>query len=128
MKPSAIYKKHKPYTLEEKKKLCAAWQKTKLSKSQFIKQNSLPSSFFEWCNTLLPSVVADNASISQLENNWLQVVQSNVQSAQCKNIPSFNAIELKLTCNAMVLNFCMPIDTLISFIKELGHATAVIRE
>ena len=41
------------FTLEERKKLCNTWVKTNLSKSEFIRQNNLPYSFFAWCKKLL---------------------------------------------------------------------------
>lgn len=122
---NTISKKHKPYTLDEKKKLCEAWQKTKLSKSQFMRQNSLPSAFFEWCNLVLP-VTNNNKDPSQLKDNWLQVVQSDTSKNICSNIPS-DPIEFKLTCHTMEFSFCMPLKKIISFIKELNYATTVIR-
>lgn len=128
MKSNTRYKRHKPYTVEEKKHFCEAWQKTKLSKSQFIQQNSLPSSFFDWCHTFLPDLATGATSHQQLDGSWLQVMQSTTSKSQLQNTLQPEPIEFKLTLNTVVLSFCMPIEQIIYFIKELNHAAAVIRQ
>ena len=40
--------------LKEKLTLCNTWQKSGLSRSEFIRRNNLPKSFHYWCNKLLP--------------------------------------------------------------------------
>jgi len=122
------------FSLEEKKKFCEDWRKTNLSRSEFIRRNNLPSTFHGWCNKLLenplPVKTSKASPIMQDNDKWLQLTpgnSSNNPQSQQKQVKSQDSTEFKLICNDIRLIFCMPMDQIILFTKELYHATTTIR-
>lgn len=117
------------FAREERKKLCNAWVKTNLSKSEFIRQNNLPDSFYAWCKKLLINKPLTTAKSSTSDGDaWVQILPKNTTT---NNIDQPSAalelVELKLTCNNLGVKFSIPSDQVITFIKELSNATTVIR-
>lgn len=122
-------KRTTPYSLEDKLKLCQTWQQTNLSRNKFIKQNGLPSSFHEWCNTLLPKAMAinENGAVESNPEPWLEVVSGGADALNKQQEPLSELIDFKVTCNDLIFNFCMPINKAIIFIRSLSNATTAIR-
>lgn len=117
------------FTLEERKKLCNTWVKTNLSKSEFIRQNNLPYSFFAWCKKLLINTPLTTAKSSTSDGDaWVQILPKNTAT---NNIyqprAALELVELKLSCNNLKVKFSIPSDQVITFIKEISNAATVIR-
>jgi hypothetical protein len=123
-----------PVRLEDRIKFCKAWQKTTLSKSEFIRQHNLPSTFHTWCNKLLGGTKSANAqqisAATQPDESWAQIIPNNVSSNYRPSLQSGAPqapTEFKLICNDINFSFCMPIEQIVNFIKGLCHATTAIR-
>ncbi|MBY0415070.1 MAG: hypothetical protein K2Q18_12945 [Bdellovibrionales bacterium] len=112
------------FTFEERKKLCDAWAKTKLSRNEFIRQNNLPYSFHAWCRKLLTnkSLTAAKSPTGD-SDSWIQILPKD----KVVNIIEQPKTAMKLTCNNLTVNFSIPSDQIITFIKELSNATTIIR-
>jgi hypothetical protein len=119
-------------SLIERKRLCEAWQKTNLSRSEFIRRNGLPDSFHSWCTKLLsstnPKKIMNTATGIKTDEKWMQIIPSNVSNDYQPHIQtSQRSTEFKLICNDINLSFCMPMDQIINFVRGLCHAATVIR-
>lgn len=123
-------------TWEDKRKLCEAWKKTNLSRNAFIKKHSLPHAFHYWCNKLWPGKklstnhtknvsLADSATDNE---QWMQVIPTETPKVQCL-LPTDKpeTIKVALRCNNIDLKVNIPIEQIITFIKELANATTAIR-
>lgn len=112
------------FNFEERKKLCDSWTKTNLSRSEFIRQNNLPYSFHSWCRKLLTNKPLSAAKSSTSDgDSWIQILPKD----NVTNIIEQPKTVLKLTCNNLEVNFSIPNDQIITFIKELSNATTIIR-
>lgn len=119
-------KQIKSYSLDDKIMLCREWQQTGLSRNKFIKQKGLPGSFHEWCNNLIPQLPLISSTSAVIEpNRWLEIVPKDIVKTHLEN--KTDGIDFKLRCNNLELKFCMPMDRIISFVKELNNATSIIR-
>lgn len=123
----------KKFSLEDKIRLCKAWNKTKLSRSAFMREHDLPKTFHNWCNkflTTLKPIKNKNKTGSKITKQWIPIISKpdnnnthteEKQEEQARNLKLyFKLAEVELTC-------CMSIEQAIVFIKELSHATTVIR-
>ncbi len=117
------------FTLEERQKFCNAWSKTNISRSEFIRRNKLPKSFHYWCNQLLTTQPQIQEKCVTTDNDaWLQILPKNGLSNTLERPQTtVEIIDLKLKCNNLEINFKIPHNQVITFIKELSNATAVIR-
>ncbi len=123
-----------PVSLEDRIKFCKAWQKTNLSRSEFMRQHNLPSTFHSWCNKLLnsakPTNTAKASSTALTEETWMQIIPNNASSDYRPHLQSSTQqlpTEFKLICNDIRFSFCMPMDQIVNLIKELCDATTTIR-
>ena len=134
-------------TTEEKIAFCEAWNKSNLSRSEFIRRNNLPSTFHYWCNTLLgngkkaapgiatKSVAAAIATANKVAadnstQNWVSVSPSatyNNSSTQAKTDIVNDLAELQLMLGDIKLNLQLPMHHLVGFIEGLRYAATVIR-
>lgn len=109
----------KTFSLEEKQELCQEWQKTNLSRSQFIRQNNLPKAFHTWCNKFLGQQLAPTENAA-----WLPIVAK----AKRKTLMSETAqLELKISCAGMLISLSIPNSQATNFIKEIANAGPAIR-
>jgi len=102
---------HSKYSIERKKHFCNAWEKSGLSKSQFRKQQGLPSSFFGWF---------DKGSTA---GDWSPlVIKPEPILKHQRTIPI--AIQL---ANGLSINLALDLPELKNLLGELIHAAAIVR-
>jgi len=112
------------FTLEQKKKLCADWAKTNLSRSEFIRQNNLPKTFHLWCNDLLPP---GHKQKKRDVNKWIQVIPKIKPDKLDQQQSDLSKVEVKIVCNDFQMSLSVPTNKVGTFIKELFNASTVIR-
>ena len=110
---------------EEKKILCEDWQKTGLSRSVFIRERNLPPVFNHWCNQFLPKPEKSTANSTLSDDKWLKINAVKPISSM-PMLDKQQLMEFGLTFNALKLNFSMPMEQVIHFIRGLHDATTII--
>ena len=106
----------KKLTWEEKKIICEQWKQSGKSKAQFCKEEGISfQTFWGWCNRLWP----DAKLPSRPGLTPVRVIDK---------LPMEPLIEVEvLISNQATLKMSLPLSSLGKLIKELYHATAIIR-
>ena len=115
---------------EDRKKICEAWSKSNLSRSEFIRRNNLPNAFHNWCNKLLSNaqVPARKETLPISKERFIEVVPDAepnngpilINKAPETILVNINTKELCCTVN-------VPAEKLLTVLKEICHAAATIR-
>ena len=120
-----------PLSVDEKKKLCEEWQSTGLSRSAFMRERNLPPVFNNWCNKFLakpqPVKTPMVEPVTEPNSEWLELKSANSASSIKQKPREPQLMEFGLSCNALKLTFCMPMEQVINFVKELCHATTTVQ-
>lgn len=104
------------FSLNDKQKLCEAWQASGLNKHQFCKQKDLVlTAFSKWCNRFLLNTDA-------CQKNWAPVVLQDNLSKVKEPI----SVEILLP-NKMIMRLSLALTCLNELLKDLYHATPTIR-
>jgi transposase-like protein len=107
-------KKH--FSSEERKNYYIAWKKSELNTTDFCKAHGISkSALYKWTKEL------------EKENNdsgFLPLIIDKKLSVTSANIIKLN---IAFSNNPMQISIEMPEQHLVSFIQEMGHATAIIR-
>lgn len=103
------------FSLEEKRNYCETWKKSGAGAKDFCKANGISSSaFYQWnrefkeenpISDFSPLILEKSPAVNQADKIHVSV-----------QFP-----------NQLLLNMELPENHLISFIQELGYATAVVR-
>lgn len=107
------------FSLEDKKRLYAEWQKSGLNKNQFCKKQDLVlSAFAKWCRQL-----SLNQAGPISEKNWVPVVSKDM--IQDKSEKSM-LIDIKFS-NGMAFQTSLTFSKFTQLLKELCHADTIVR-
>ena len=102
-------------SLQEKRNYCMAWEKSGINQIDFCKANGISkSALYQWSKEFKKE--DKNVGFSPLVSEKPSVIKQT------------DRIQLNICfLNQIQLSIAMPEHRLVSFIQELGYATAVIR-
>ena len=110
---------------EDWRKHCHGWSKSGLSKTEYCRRHDLSKdNFYYWCKKILPTNKGA-ASENRLRSNFVPVVSKSA-SEQRSTVNHLVMLELRYP-NDLKVNLELSESTMVTLLKELGNAAAIIR-